>query len=293
MKRRDFLQRTSVSAAALALLPGATSCLASNGISKAYGLQVYTLRDAIQKDFKGTLKRVADIGYNYIELFDYQNGQYFGNSIQETKKIITDLGLKVRSSHILLGKAMADRKGTMMNDWERTVADAAELGQEYIVCAYLFDNERESIDDYKRYVDLFNEKGEIAKKHGLQFAYHNHDFEFIKMDGQVPYDLLLNNCDKDLVKFEMDLYWMHRAKQDPVAYFEKHSGRFPLWHVKDMTGDEEQFFAPVGKGVIDWKRIFNHADKAGMKYFFVEQDQSRNNKPFDNIATSLKYLKSM
>jgi len=293
MKRRDFLQRTSVSAAALAMLPGATSCLASNGVSKEYGLQVYTLRDAIQKDFKGTLKRVADIGYNYIELFDYQNGQYFGNSIQKTKKIITDLGLKVRSSHILLGKAMADRKGTMMNDWERTVADAAELGQEYIVCAYLFDTERESIDDYKRYVDLFNEKGEIAKKHGLQFAYHNHDFEFISMDGQVPYDLLLNNCDKDLVKFEMDLYWMHRANQDPVAYFEKYNGRFPLWHVKDMTGDEEQFFAPVGKGVIDWQRIFDNADKAGMKYFFVEQDQSRNNKPFENIETSLKYLQSM
>lgn len=292
MKRRDFIKITGVSSATIALMPSLASSLSIEVDTKEYGLQVYTIRDAIKEDFAGSLKRVADIGYNYIELFDYQDGKYFGKTISDTKKIVHDLGLKVRSSHILLGKAMPDKKGTILNEWERTVADAAELGQEYIVCAYLFDTERKNLDDYKQLADLFNQKAEIAKRSGLQFAYHNHDFEFKMMDGELPYNLLLSRSDKNLVNFEMDLYWMHRAEQDPVTYFEKHPGRFPLWHVKDMTADDEHFFAPVGKGIIDWKRLFDNANKAGMKYFFVEQDKTRNGKPFENITTSLNYLKT-
>ena len=144
-------------------------------------------------------------------------------SVSHAKSIIDDLGLKAKSSHVLTGWAMPENVGTMTNDWERTVADAAELGQSHIACAYLFDSERESIDDYKKLSDLLNS--------------------------------LLSQCDVNLVKFELDLYWTARAGVDPVEYFKNNEGRFPLWHVKDMGEGEEQFFSAVGEGVIDWQRI--------------------------------------
>ncbi len=124
-------------------------------------------------------------------------------------------------------------------------------------------------------------------------AYHNHAFEFEKMEGGIPYNILPNNCDKDLVKYELDLYWTKRAGVDPIAYFKNYPGRFPLWHVKDMEASEEQFFAPVGDGVIDWQHIFNYASTAGLDYYFVEQDDTRNKKPFEAIETSIIYLKKI
>jgi len=293
MKRREFIKVAGVSSMGIAAFPSIAGVLSPNKTS-IYGLQVYTIRDALNEDFIGSLKKVADIGYKDIELFNYKEGTYFKHTIAETKKILDDLGLTVKSSHISLGRSTPEKIGTQMNGWEKTVEDAAELGQKYIVCPYLQESERETLDDYKMYADLFNKNAEIAKKYGLKYAYHNHSFEFDEIDGEVPYEILLNRCDKGLVKFEMDMYWMEYAGKNPITFFERFPGRFPLWHVKDLSKDEDKFFTTaVGDGVIDWKKLFSYSTKAGLDYFYVEQDDSKNKLPFENIKKSLNYLKGL
>jgi len=292
MKRQEFIKIAAASSLGMIAFPDLIGC-ANSAVTAEYGLQVYTIRDALKKDFSMALKRVAEIGYSDLELFNYQNGRYFNHSITETKKVIYDLGMTVSSSHIALGRANPKRIGTLMNGWEKTVEDAALLGQKYIVCAYLKESERQSLDDYKLYADLFNKNAEIAKFYGLKFAYHNHAFEFAEMDGEIPYDVLLERCDLELVKFEMDMYWMKYVGKDPLTYFEQYPGRFPLWHIKDLSSDKDKFFTAVGDGVIDWRKLFSHASKAGLEYFYVEQDDSKNKLPFANIKKSLHYLQEL
>ncbi|CAA9269757.1 MAG: Sugar or sugar phosphate isomerase/epimerase/dehydrotase [uncultured Adhaeribacter sp.] len=172
---------------------------------------------------------------------------------------------------------------------QKLVDMAAESGQAYLTCAFMFPSEHQTLDQYKKHAELFNRAGEACKKAGLQFAYHNHDFEFEKIDGQVPYDLLLAQTDKDLVKMELDLYWVAKSGNDALALFEKNPGRFPLWHVKDMDKTEKKFFTEVGNGSIDFKRIFAAAKTSGMEYYFVEQDVTPGN-PLDSITTSYQNL---
>ena len=295
MNRRKFIKQASIMSSITFIPSSILSAFAvqTRGVANQAGLQLYTLRQALDKDFKGTIEKVAAIGYENLEFFNYSDGKYFGNSIAEVKSILDEFGLNAKSSHVLTGWSNPKNVGTMTNDWERAVSDAAELGQSYIAFAYLFDSERESIDDYKRLSDLLNSCGETAKEYGIQMAYHNHDFEFQTLDGRIPYDLLLSECDVNLVKFELDLYWTARAGVDPVEYFKNHEGRFPLWHVKDMGAGEEQFFTAVGQGVINWQRIFKHASSAGLKQFFVEQDDTKSGEPFEEITKSYKYLKGI
>jgi sugar phosphate isomerase/epimerase len=166
----------------------------------------------------------------------------------------------------------------------------ATVGIKYMVCAYLSDAERGGADRYKYLADQFNKAGETCKKAGIQFCYHNHDFEFMEQQGQLPYTILLQNTDKDLVKIELDLYWVAKAGQNPITLFNQHPGRFPLLHVKDMDTTQERMFTEVGNGSIDFKKIFKHSHKAGLKYFFVEQDKTPGS-PFDSISKSINYIK--
>ena len=172
---------------------------------------------------------------------------------------------------------------------KNTAEDVKTVGAEQCVWAYLKEEDRKSIEDYKRHIETWNQFGEICKETGVQFAYHNHDFEFLTPDGINAYDMIMENTDPDEVKFELDLYWITRAGFDPVEYFKKAPGRFPLWHVKDMEAGDEKFFSEVGNGIIDFERIFNARDIAGLKYFFVEQDDTRKT-PFESIEISINYL---
>ncbi len=282
MKRRDFLQASSVAALGAWAFPCTTLGLKK---VKNIGIQLYTLRDLMSRDAVGTLTKVAQIGYKTVESHGYANGKLYGMSVGEFKKVLDDLDLKTPSSHLGLD--------ILRGNWEGAVADAAFLKQQYVVCPYLTEDERKTIDQYKRLCELLNKCGEMAKKMGVQLAYHNHDFEFFAIDGQVPMDLMLEECDSDLVKIELDLYWTIRAGYDPIALFEQQPGRFHLWHVKDMENSAEKTFVPVGSGLIDFKKIFQHAKKAGMQYFFVEQDLHKNSQPIANIESSYKYLKGM
>ncbi|MBO0359546.1 sugar phosphate isomerase/epimerase [Hymenobacter sp. BT186] len=257
------------------------------------GLQLYTLRDAMQKDPMGTLARVAKMGYTTVEGATYTgSGLFYGMAPAAFAKELKKTGLTMPSSHYRLGEELYEGKvteGTMLHGWDKAVDDAAQVGVKYMVCAYLSESERGSLDHYKYVADQLNKAGERCKKAGIQLCYHNHDFEFMAQDGKMPYDLLLAT-DKELVKMELDLYWATKAGQDPVALFKKHPGRFPLWHVKDMDKTPARNFTEVGNGSIDFKRIFAQSKLSGLKYFFVEQDQTPGS-PFDSIQKSITHIK--
>lgn len=286
--RRSFLKSTSLFSAGLMLAPSAV-----NLKSPLVGLQLYTVRDAMEKDPQGTLAKVAAIGYNSVEGATYTDTEkFYGMSPQEFKKVLKQNGLVMPSSHYRLGEDKnngKDMMGTLMHDWNKAVDDGAELGLKYMVCAWLSPKERGNLDHYKKVAEQLNIAGERCKKSGIQLCYHNHDFEFIKEDDQYPYNILMNT-DKNLVKMEVDLYWITKAGQDPIALFKEHPGRFPLWHTKDMDKTAAKDFTEVGNGVIDFKKIFKYKSLAGMKYFFVEQDKTPGS-PFDSITQSYKYIK--
>jgi sugar phosphate isomerase/epimerase len=258
------------------------------------GLQLYTVRDAMQQDPAGTLAKVAQLGYNSVESATYTGSQkFYGMEPAAFAKVLKQNGLIMPSSHYVLGEAMNNgqpTQGTILHGWDKAVDDAAQAGAKYMVCAYLMDTERGSLDHYKQIAAHLNKAGERCKKAGIQLCYHNHDFEFAAQNGQLPYDILLKETDKQLLKMELDLYWATKAGHDPLALFKAHPGRFPLWHVKDMDKTEKKDFTEVGNGVIDFKKIFAARQLAGLQYYFVEQDRTPGD-PFDSIKQSISYLK--
>jgi sugar phosphate isomerase/epimerase len=240
------------------------------------GVQLYSVRRDMKKDMDGTLAKVAQIGYKEVEF-----AGLFDHSPQEVRTILDKNGLSAPSSHV-------DYK-TLGAEWPKTLDMAHTLGQKFIVCPSVDAKFRPDEDGWKRVAQHFNEAAEASKKAGIQFAYHNHDFEFQPMNGKLPYDILLANTDQDLVKMEMDLFWITKAGQDPMAYFARYPGRFPLVHVKDMKKGGEM--TEVGSGTIDWKRIFAQSSQAGIQHYFVEHDEPKS--PFDSIRTSYQYLKNL
>lgn len=276
--RRNFLRTTAAFAAATMIAP----TFAFSQEKKIIGLQLYTVRDKIKLDLKSTLEKVAKIGYNSAEAAGYNvaDGTFYGMAPKAFTELLNGLGMPLTSSHTVFELDIA----------EKVIADAASTGAKYIIYPFLNDKFRTNLDGWKATAEKFNKMGEIAKKNGIQFGYHNHAFEFEKMEDQIPYDLLLSQTDPSLVTFEMDLYWVTKGGYNPVDYFKKYPGRFQLWHVKDMTKTDDMFFAPVGSGRIDFSGIFTERKTAGMKYFFVEQDSFKDIDAFESIEMSFKYL---
>jgi sugar phosphate isomerase/epimerase len=288
LNRREFLRDSALGLAAVAGGSMGSRNLLATPYGKPIGLQLYTLRNELAKDVPGTLRQVAEIGYKEVEIYDF-----FNRDSVAMRQLLRDRGLTAPSAHYQVGQ--------IKSSWEKQIEYAKAIGLKYMVNAIIFPPERKSLDDYKQLADVFNKAGEQCQKAGIQFAYHNHNFEFKTYDGVVAYDELLRLTDPSLVQFEMDCFWVTRAGHDPVAYFEKYPGRFPLLHIKDLKQGypatlEDAFqpgpFAPVGQGIIDWKRIFAAAPKGGMKHFFVEQDEC-DQPPLESIKISFDYLKNL
>jgi sugar phosphate isomerase/epimerase len=282
MKRREFIQTSSLTVAGLLALPSLVNAAKP---SSNIGLQIYTLRDSIFKDPKGVLQKVASFGYKELETFAYGEGKIFGMGFKEFGNYIDSLGMKVCSGHYGIDLAKSDK-------WEQAVTDAKSIGQKYMVVPYLQENERKTIDDYKKICAALNKAGEICTKNGVRFGYHNHAFEFDTVDGQIPYDVMLAELDPKHVGMEMDIFWVVRAGKDPVAYFTKYPGRFEQWHVKDMDKSDKDKNADVGTGTIDWKALFAKAKQSGMKHFYIEQE-SYPGEPIDSVSASIKNLKAL
>lgn len=269
MKRREFIQTTTLAAFSTATLSSFSFI-----DKKRIGLQLYSLRDIVKQDPKSVLKKVARFGYKELETYDYEDGKLFGLPTKEFGKFANGLGMKVTSGHYHLGWSTSKKswKGTLMNDWERAVTDAKEIGQEFMVLAHLEKDERKSLDDYKFVIEQLNKAAEICGKYNIQLSYHNHEYEFDTFEGQVAYDLMLKELDPKLVSMELDLYWINVAKLNPLDYFAKYPGRFEQWHVKDMDKINPKQQVDVGTGRIDFKSIFAKANLAGLKHFYIEQE---------------------
>lgn len=285
MQRRTFLQTSGYLAVGAVLPAKAAGCSRKKELENI-GLQLYTIRDAMQRDAVEALRQVAEIGYDYVEGAGYNDGKLYGKSPQSFRALLDSYGLSMPSGHVSW-EAMRDDPG-------RAAATCKEAGQSYVVIPY-WPEEKRTAEGYAELVEILNNGGDVCQQYGLKLAYHNHDFEFDRMvAGRRPMDMLLAEVNPETVQFELDLYWITRAGSDYQKYFAEHSGRFPLWHVKDMDDTAEKFFAAVGQGVIDWPEVFSRENQSGMRYFFVEQDQMRPGKmPMDEIAISHTYLEEM
>jgi len=281
MDRRKFIQTSSITAAGLLTLP---SFLEAAKKKSAIGLQLYTLRDVIMKDVKGVLTSVAAMGYTEAETYGYKDGKLFGMPIAEFGSFMKSIGMKTVSGHYGIDMTT--------NGWDRSCTDAKSLGQSYVVVPWMDKKYYNSLDELKKTCDMLNKSGEVAKKYGLQMGYHNHAFELEKVEGKVIMDTMLEQLDAKLVTWEMDIYWVVRAGQDPVKYFEKYPGRFQLWHVKDMDKSNPENNADVGTGTIDFKNLFAKAKQSGMKKFFVEQETYPST-PIESTKNCINYLKTI
>lgn len=287
MKRREFIKTTGIITSGMVLsnyLSACGSATASNDISKNFGLQLYTLRDVMPNDPKGTLKQVASFGYKQIEGYEHNGmSMFWGMKNTEFKKLMDDLGMKMISSHCNINQ-----------EFERKAAEAAEIGMQYLLCAYL--GPQKTIDDFKKFAETFNQRGEICRKNGIKFGYHNHDYGFVQLEGQYPQDVLMQNTDKNLVDFEMDIYWVVTAGQDPIAWMNKYPDRFKLCHVKDRKKgaplSDRDASVILGTGGIDFKKILKEAEAKGMQYYIVEQEAYENTTPLDAAKADAEYLKN-
>lgn len=277
--RLAFIRNSSLLTAGLMLKPSSVWLATKN-----VGLGLYTLRNELSKDVKATLSRVAQLGFKDVETFGY-NGKYWNLSPVEFRALLKSLGLVSTSGHYFPAESFLESKWE--DKWKAAIHDGATVGQSYIVVPYMGETFR-TIENYKKFADLFNKAAQLCKQSRMNFVYHNHNFEFQDFNGESGFEILAKT-DK-LVNFEMDIYWVSFAGKDPVEIMKAHPGRFPLWHVKDMDNTSKKYFTEVGNGVIDFKKVFANASLAGMKHFYVEQDMSPGS-PFDSIEKSIGYLK--
>jgi sugar phosphate isomerase/epimerase len=278
--RRTFLATIGVAALGIASRDALADgvLLAPKRKLKKVGLQLYTVRDLMKADLPGTLRRVAQIGYKEVEF-----AGYYGRSPAQIRALLKQNGLTSPSSHIGLD--------ILEKDSVRAFADAKAIGHQWVTMPYIPEERRKTVDDWNRIIDLLNQLGPQAKAAGLRLAYHNHDFEIRPVGGVRPLDLMLSKTDPSLVDFEMDLYWVVFGGGDPIDFFNRYPKRFAMVHVKDSAGPPDNKMVDVGKGTIDFPKIFAQSDKAGIRHYFVEHDQPAD--PIATIRNSYRYLHSL
>jgi len=285
--RRSFLKNTGLLALSIPLLKN--ELFAAPGARKlpATGIQLYMVKEDMEKDPAGTLKQIGKMGYTQIESYGGNKGVFWGMSNKEFSKLANDNGLSLVSTHYA-----GNSEG-----FEKLAAEAAEIGMKYLI--YPWKGPQKSIDDFKRIADEFNGYGAICKKNGLRFAYHPHDYPYKPVDGQLPIDVLLAGTDKGLVDFQMDFYYTVTEGQDPEAYIRKHKPRFRLCHMRDVLkvrlpkGSEVESACDLGTGIIHYRHLLSTALDNGMEYFFVEQSRFYNETPLQSAAINAAYLETL
>lgn len=295
VNRRKFLQQGSLAAFATITLPA----WASAAVKKKFitGVQLYSVREDMRKDPLGTLKAVAEMGYKNVEHANYVNRKFYGYTAAEFKKLLDDLGIKMPSGHTVMGAGHWDAsKKDFTDSWKYTIEDAAIVGQELVISPSLESGLRKSKDDLLRFMEVFNKCGELCKKSGMRFGYHNHDFEFTQMMGEeTMYEVMLNNTDPSMVTQQFDMGNLYGTGADALAIVKKYPGRFVSMHVKDEikrangNGYESTI---LGKGVQKVKEIIDEGLKnGGTIHFIVEQEAYQGIPPMDCIREDIKVMK--
>jgi sugar phosphate isomerase/epimerase len=285
MKRNEFLKLSGgLALAGLTSKSGFASFAGESAKLKNFGIQLWSVRDDLAKDPKGVLKQLASYGYKQIESFEGGKGIFWGMSNTEFKAEMDKLGMKIISSHCDINK-----------DFEKKAAEAAAIGMKYLICPYK--GPQKDLDAFKKFADEFNQKGEICKKNGIRFAYHNHDYSFATMNGEMGQDVMMKNTDASLVDFELDMYWVVAAGQDIETWLKKYPKRFRLCHVKDrkkgapLTDKDESVV--VGTGSINYPKILKTAKKYGMEYYIIEQEKWEGTTPMQAAQADAVYMKTL
>ncbi len=275
--RRNFIKNITLLSGVIAASPLHAGSLSGAGKKMKIGIQLWTLRDVINYDLVGTLSALSKIGYNSLEPYGF-DGSFYGHSAKDFRKICNDLGMDITSTHC----------GINIENAQLVTEKAAEAGLEYLVLPSFNGRPEKTIDDFKKVAHEMNQIGEITKEAGITFGYHNHNFEFQPMEEKLPYDILLAETDPNLVTFQLDIYWVIKGGQKPEQYFEKHPGRFQMWHVKDMGNDGDSCI--VGNGRINFKELLKQSKKAGLKRIIYEQESYSEGTPLFCAEQSCKYI---
>lgn len=296
LSRRNFIKQSSLTLAGTSLLQ--TPEFAGLATKGKMGVQLYSVRDDMSKDPLGTLKAISKMGYKYVEHANYSDRKFYGYAVKDFKKILSDLGMQMKTGHTVLGPQHWDETEKDFTDvWKYTVEDAAAMGQEFVISPWLDDSWRKTGDVLKSYMGVFNKSGKLCKKHGMKFGYHNHDFEFSqKFDGVTVFDLIMRYTDPALVSLQLDTGNMFHAGAKAEDIVKKYPGRFETIHVKDeiKTGDNKFESTLLGKGIVPVKKISELARAiGGTRYFIVEQEAYQGLQPLDtirkNFATMSKW----
>ncbi|MEJ7738649.1 MAG: sugar phosphate isomerase/epimerase [Chitinophagaceae bacterium] len=293
--RRDFLKSSALTLAGTTLLSSRLFALNQRNLN--LGIQLYSIRDEMKKDPLGTLRQVAAIGYKNVEHANYVDRKFYGYSVPEFKKILNELGFSMPSGHTVMRKDHWNESTKDFTDaWKMTVEDAAALGQKYVISPWLDESLRKNFDDMKRYMEVFNKSGELCKKSGMKFGYHNHDFEFsVKLNNVKVYDIILQNTDPALVAQQLDIGNMYSGGGRAMEVLKQYPGRFELLHVKDeiKTAAEKYESTVIGKGLIQVKQVIDEAKKTGgTSHFIIEQESYQGQPPIEAVKQDYKIMKS-
>jgi sugar phosphate isomerase/epimerase len=288
--RRDFIKQAGLLAVATSVLPSFACSAIKPVLNKNIGLQLYSLRNIIGKDITGIIAKVATIGYKEVETYGYSvKDKFWGLDAKAFSNLLKQNGLTAPSGHYGMDNFIA---GKNSDELKAYIEAANVLGSEYVTVPYLDASLRKTADDFKKVAEKLNEAATLCKAADLKLAYHNHNFEFTKFDNTTGYEILLAGTDKNLVDFEMDLYWVARSGIDPVALFKAHPHRFTMWHIKDMDKKNHDVNTEIGQGEINFKTIFAEAKLAGVKHYFIEHEFNYKPDELGSIKTSFNYVKN-
>ena len=302
--RRSFLKNSTLAMVGASFLPKVVEAAVFAGTKEKsfIGIQLYSVRADMMKNPLGTLKALADMGYQYVEHANYVNRKFYGYNAVEFKKVLSDLGLSMPSGHTVMNATHFDKaKNDFSDAWKYTVDDAATMGQEYVISPWMDEKLRHSYDGLMYQLDVFNKSGELCKKQGMKFGYHNHDFEFTEKINDTPiYDLIIKNTNPDLVIQQLDFGNMYGSGGRAKEWIDKYHGRFPSLHVKDEIksagrGEMNDGYesTTMGDGVVDPKMLCLLAKKvSGAKHFIIEQESYQNRTPLEAAKINLATMKT-
>jgi sugar phosphate isomerase/epimerase len=294
--RRNFIKVSSTSLAAAAVLPHSVfSSMYKSGI---LGLQLYSVRDDMMKDPLGSLKKLAEMGYVYVEHANYIDRKFYGYSAAEFKKILDDLGLKMISGHTVMGRNHWDEsKKDFSDSWKMTVEDAATLKQKYVISPSMDNSMRKTYDGLKHYMEIFNKCGELCNKYGMKFGYHNHDFEFSEMlNNEKVFDIIMKNIDPKLVVVQLDIGNLYNGGAKAIDIVNQYPGRFENVHVKDeikSSGGEDKYESCIlGEGIVNSRKVIDLATKiGGTTCYIIEQESYQGKPPMACVKTDLEIMR--
>jgi len=296
--RRTFIKSGAMAIAAAAILPHSSCTSATKGKKGIVGVQLYSVRDDMMNDPLGSLKKVAEMGYKYVEHANYVDGKFYGYAPAEFRKILDDTGLNMISGHTVMGREHWDEtKNDFSDSWKKLVDDAAVLGQKYVTSPSMDDSMRSNYDDFKHYMDIFNKCGELCQKSGMKFGYHNHDFEFSeKLNDEKLFDIMMKSMDPDKVVVQLDIGNLYNGGAVALDVVKQYPGRFENIHVKDeilSTGGEEKYESTIiGTGIVNAKEVVDLATKiGGTQVYIIEQESYQGKTPMECIKEDLEVMK--